>query len=434
MKLIIRYIIELYLFSLIQSINFFNIPLEKKNFYNLSMNESEIVKILHKNVLECRFMMGTPNQDLIFVPDFKESFSYLISQNTKLEDDILDLKKFYTNNSKTYKSILSRTSIYDKFDKFNYLYDNLNINNKIIYNISFLEILNFNPDYLHDIGSGKIGFGLLINKEYSTSKTNLIYQLKEKGLINSYSFFIRFNINNNGEIIIGGNLNEFNSNSNFQVHSTRTVSTLQKPSWGFIVDRLYYENETIDISENICLISLSSGVININKKLKEILDNSFFNELINKGICKIIKPYSYQFSSDTYVCNIGIDKSKLKILSLYSSSLNYTFNIDLSRLFEDIGNLTYFLLTYSQSNTITLGYPFIKNYTIGFNPDDKMIMFYSERKEKTKKNIFFIIIISILLILLIIVSYCWYKTYKKIPKLKKSIEMKDDYEYIPDET
>jgi len=116
------------------------------------------------------------------------------------------------------------------------------------------------------------------NVLFKEESANFITQLKKRDKINSFAFSIKYNSDDNGEIIIGDLPHEYApdkySSSNYFFD---TVSITKEPpfNWHFTYKKCLYGEEEIDKS-NMVKLSIDFGFIKGNTKLKNYLENNFF--------------------------------------------------------------------------------------------------------------------------------------------------------------
>ena len=136
-------------------------------------------------------------------------------------------------------------------------------------------------------------------------------------------------------------------------------------------------------------------------------------------------------------------------IKFHSNDLNYDFDLDMKDLFYTNEKYIYFLMFFendnSNNNRIIVGKPFMKKYQFSFEPDKKLIYFYSTKNKKSeikdnninnnenKKYIFIIIVIICAFVLILAFIFFLFKFFlmKYMNRAKKAYELEDEYEYIP---
>ena len=213
----------------------------------------------------------------------------------------------------------------------------------------------------------------------------------------------------------------------------------------------------------------NSEFIKGNLDYKNEIDNIFFNELFSKNICKIeiVEENIYINKDIVYSCeNSNLMKEKIKYFpTIYfeAKQSNLTFLFNYKELFKIHHDRIYFLIFFKNNSLSTdwdFGDLFLRKYTTAFNYDSKTMSLYRQQvneinnktdipypddeesdvpksDEVPKENglsvstIVIIVMGGALVIAGVIISAFiirWKRTRKK-----RADELKDDYEYIPEE-
>lgn len=411
------------------------INFKKKYNLNTSLNKSEIINIIGKNILKTEIGIGTPSTNLVFNIDTSSQFTYILTDNTVYEHiEPKDYIKYNPNNSRTYKIINKTNVMADIFDNAYYIKESLHISDRTLSDFNLLEPLYvyFSEELTED--NCLLGLGLISYNKYSEMPANFIKTLKDKNIINNYYFFFHFINETDGVLVIGTTPNEYDNiiyPNAYNVFS-RLPSSDRNVKWGFNIDRIYYnEKEFINLKAT-SMIKLNYGYIDFGPTLFNEL--TYLKELIKNTICMREGTYV-----KTYTCYKNkFDKTKFGSIKLYNSQFNTEFILDLSSLFIDVGDYSYFLVRHiSNDYAIILGEPFLRKYTILFDQDSKLLYYFSNSVNKSNTNKAMIAVIIILIVLvIIIVSIIVYIKYKNITflefifnKRRKGIEMSEDLDY-----
>ena len=284
---------------------------------------------------------------------------------------------------------------------------------------------------------------------------------------------------NEGHFIIGGKLSEFNES----VYPEYKHYNLNMRLNYFIDFQSVYVNNTnrinsinsinnnlkIEINMTSIMINYQSGFIIGSHEYKKIIDDIYFNGLINNNICRIDEVnYSYNTKKIVnieyyiYSCDEKLFTNYNSInyynnfpsLIFCSKNIEYNFEFTNKDLFEHILNRYYFLVifqkTFMRKDQIWyFGEPFYKKYPFSLDLDDNIISFYLEKDEdkyevsdkngyiktgygrnsQTYKILLFIIVLLLLLFLILIALYLYLIIKEK--RKKRINELKDDnYEYL----
>ena len=299
---------------------------------------------------------------------------------------------------------------------------------------------NKNENNKNDNKERFMGSGLF-KEEY----TNFISQLKQKDKINTFTFSIKYNNDDNGEIIIGDLPHEYSPDKySLNNYFFDTVSITKEPpfNWHFTYKKCNYGEEEIDQS-NIVKLSIDFGFIKGNKQLKNFLEKKFFN--VNLCYKDQVKGF------DVYYCEKEAIKNFkpiiLELSSKYcSSDMNARFEFNSQDLFikNKYDDLYYFQIVFDSNglyNDWILGKPLFKKYQMVFNQDRKTYGFYVQPFNKLNKNnniennnketslkiswgiVFFLIIISLGLL------YAIHKLIARLPRKLKANELEENFSY-----
>ena len=364
------------------------IPFEKRNEITESHSIQEVFDLLKDNVLKIKYSIGTPSTELILHPKSQIEISYVASEKSYFEQKPKYLKEYKNSSSSTFK--LLDKEVYSFGIEVNegyYMTETINISNNVIDKVCLIQGVDFTGSTLK-FDSGVLGLGRPVPKTVLDYDSNFITQLKTKKIIDNYNYFIEYTDTNKGNIIIGASPNTYNKEKYPDIiNSTAKVPTQKDMyiAWGFKINNITYENGQYQNFATYSIIKVEYGFISANRVLFSLLNESFFGELIVNNICEIV---NLPNNDTSFVCKKGkFDKSKLKKLHIYSQELDKEFIIDLSKLFYDIGDKSFFLVTfyYFFDYYIILGEPFLKEYIIVYNQDTKSVSSYTYFKKNSKK-------------------------------------------------
>ena len=220
------------------------------------------------------------------------------------------------------------------------------------------------------------------------AKLNFIQQLKNKKIIDNYNWYIRYNKDKTGELIIGGAPHEIRPENYLEEDLYMTQAKL-------INDLFYWEMDfsSIDLfdekNNKKYNLGKDKGVISFNENFihssKEYFDNIvaiFFKPYIDKNICKLENIHKYSIMNSVIYCHHNFTENDLKkfpVLLLQSNDLNYIFNFDFNDLFLKTKNVYIFKIMYSGGHGYwKLGKIFLEKYPFVFNYDSKMFGFYQK--------------------------------------------------------
>ena len=340
--------------------------------------------------------------------------------------------------------------------------DLFNIEKEKFFNLSFL----LNKSEVDKVNSREIEnreyiikFNLKVQSSFTGDECpNFMYYIRAKAALSKYSISYIFKNSEEGSLIIGNELYNFNEKVYNESHFTGVYT--------FNYNSLNHDEEIIVDSFNNCNITLNKtdayieynyGIILGTNQYKKFLDDIFFNDLISDNICKIeIVKLNENSEYYIYICRDNLKLANFPKLIFFSRSYKYNFELNYKDLFiKKFDNNFYFLVLFRVNKDIKddwiLGEPFYKKYTFSFNLDAKIVGFYDKiffNENTTEEKIdldnednnsgytgFMILLILIgliVLILLMLLSF-YYGMKLKEGRKKRANELKEDnYEYFPE--
>ena len=416
-----KYIIIFNMFYILFNLNIIKseiiIPFMRSK--TLEYNNNFIDYIIH-NKIYVTIPIGNPSQFIKFNVTMKSSSISITSFNN-----------YNYKDSNTYYAIEDEREIYKyKFKNGFEATDNFLINNKQC-NFSFLFVTELLEDF--DIILGEIG--LKIYEQNLYNKMNIILQLKQLDLINSYGFGFQYTEEYKGNLILGINYNkdEYNIINN----GIENIFDSYNIKFNHII--IGNEKELKYIKVNI-LIDLF-GFIGTQEYL-EIIKNKFFNPLLNEKKCFIVNDEKEDSNFFYIKCKKNIDLKKFPNLSFLSYDLKMYFNFTYQDLFKLNDDFYYFLIVFrilDDNNSFwELGEIFFRKYNLLFDLDKKIIGFpiiksnYKKKEinKKEKSRIYknFIIFLNFILICIIIFLILFILFLIKKNKIKNRIkEINNNY-------
>ena len=116
--------------------------------------------------------------------------------------------------------------------------------------------------------------------------------------------------------------------------------------------------------------------------------------------------------------------------------LNYTFELNSTDLFEDIGDRKYFLVNFARNSDIkwVLGRPFLSKYNFTYDIDARTVGMYFGKKEvipEPNDGKFDIVWIFVIFsgFIIIVLSVIIYILIKKIPRKRRANELEENLDY-----
>ena len=397
----------------------------------------------------------------------KTIHSLLTLQNAKFSLDECVIEKITSfisvNNSNKYlpkNSESFKSNSMGGNDEFNFVSD-LSYKSKISKNLDFI-LKNKDQEFY----CGNIGFNLNLNND----ETNFVEQLKKKSAFNKYIWTINYQTEDDGILVFGDEPHFYDNTSNY-ISKYRRIYTIpnqdtSKTSWVMKFDEIYLNsknnNKTSLKNENAELY-IDYGLIIGTDYYKSIIDELFFNKLINDKICyRDIVQLNYESKDEYYVyyCNVFSfigpngedslisDKPYFSFPNLvfYIKQFNKTFTLDKHDLFLHKKVYSFFKVIFKKSennNVWKLGEPFFIKNKIVFDQENKMIGFYcpdasDENNDNSDKNqephgTFFYVMLTggIIIIIggLVVLAYFFGKKVNEQRKKRANELNDDDFDY-----
>jgi len=404
------FIIIITLILKIQS-SYIKLPFKKFTTYQKDKNYFDY---LEKNDIVIIFEIGTPIQSIPIFINF-DIYSFYISGP--------NLNGIYNENkSSTFNFIKKKRELsyftsdvmsegYESKDKFK-LNDikkkiiNEELNFILPIKINKYKIKNFIPSSL----------GLRIHESYDTKNYSFLYILKQKEIIDSYGWTIKYINNDEGELIIGGYPHEYDTKYDFsKFKNTKVINSGNLVNWDLRFQYNLLNKENIRFCN--AQFDITFGFIKVNFMYKNYIINDYFQF---KNNCLKYNNSNYEY----IICDSNENISDFPNLTLYNKDLNYTFEFNYKDLFIRNDNKLYFLIVFEKEYQIEnwiIGKPFFKKYQLVFESDRKLIGIYIGKKNN-QLNISWIIVYLLFIILFILIIYM-IKKYKNMPKKIKANEL-----------
>ena len=459
------------------------LPFEISGLNNTEQNYSinTLINDIFYRDLYTILNIGTPATEVLTLirPDNQTIFlnkNDCERKKMKFFDNKINLYKNKIFNYKKSSSFTTITTIDPDFNtkEYNYLVKD---------SISFYDISCLNNTFNCKSRINFEEFSFILERKYSTescarlgigysknTQLHIINQLKKQKEFTKYLMTIKFLPNLKGHLIFGGYPHEYENNEIYNPNNLIKIYTGSKGnvflpwSLGFYLAYFMIDNNDIIIQKYVlCYLVFNFGLIKATEKYKEFILKYYFQELIDKNICKmeitdktIFDGKASSINSNGIFTMFTCDKklfkknyiNKFPSLKLFNQGFNYTFELTYKELFMEVNNKYYFLVIFSDDNSYhwIFGIPFLQKYEFVFNYDEYTIGFYQnylEIKEKiedskkidnkksnyvTKKNIKIFFEICFCVILVGIGYYIGKKIHEQ--RKKRANELRDDnYEY-----
>ena len=355
--------------------------------YNNLTTENFINKYFFNNFYTY-LNIGNPIQNIPVLLKFRRYSLFILTNNSN--ENI-----FENFENKNYNPYLS-----NKFNNYNNSKEiiriedyesGIKVNDEFSFDKNKNENLNFimNNISYHTTLSGILGLNINYN---STNLRNFIFlfQLKDKNIIDEYEFTIKFQQSNNflvnGQIFFGKIKNFkydflFIVNYNYNLRDQKFLIRFDDITYGNNIKN----NEKNIMNDMYTSINFDNGFILSNTLYKNIIENEFFNKLLNKNKCYKHVKIGYYF----YICDDDIDISKVKDLNfLLKGNGNTYFTLTYKDLFIKIKNKLIFLVGFyiNDIKSFTLGYLFFKKFMITIKHKEKILILYANKEQIKQPN------------------------------------------------
>ena len=405
----------------IKNSNYLKIPFKTKLISlpkdeNQTYNESSFLSDFFENNFILDMSLGSPPQNVtVLLETTNGEFSFNQGQkhlnyllNSINNKNYFSPKPYNIEKSTTSKKISETSSYYYMAEDIFYLNSTLNTKIQFSYNV---YLSNTTDVY------GTLGINLDMFNSYSNSK--FIEQLKTNGIINKYllSFVYKSKYNifndNPGFLYIGPEPHHYDSeNYKYYQYIKTYFNCVNKTDetklldWEIKFDAVQYaikKNAEYGGSKYIItemlnktvVLDINSNLIIGTKEYYDLIDGLFFKEYLRFGLCfKKIAEYNSKnyyvyycdrdllYSTINYADMMPYSVSFAKIPEIHFKNVNlqYTFLLEYSDMFYEIGKNYYFKIIFEvdKNNTIwNIGKFLLEKYQIIFDINSKTFGIYN---------------------------------------------------------
>ena len=381
-----------YIFLLIEVIKsssnnkIYKIPFAQYNCehsFKSGKNISNIIEDIYYNIIYVNLTLGTPPQKVPFQLNMDSPYFYASN------------KYFfpYKSNTNEYISSFNDSLPNDDLKKGMLLKDYLYISNNTT-KIKLIYATEFNK--YNNLGN----IGLSIPKNIKHEKFQFFYSLKKEGIIDSYSWTLKYYNNIKisdtlykygkegkyiGEFIIGEEPHNYEENkkvyneTNFLKINARY--DFNGVFWGILFNKIYMidqNNDSIDIHGNReAELNPEIGFIMCPNEFFLMIQRNFFNKY--KNICREKSINNTLFKYMECDKNETFNISNFPNIFFKSNELESIFNLTNDELFiyDETTNKYIFLIFNNRYQSFwVFGAIFLRKYQFVFNPDEKTIGYY----------------------------------------------------------
>ena len=400
-----------------------------KRIYKEKITENNIMKVLLYNDLQITIEIGNPSQSFPVLIKLQQSPTFIMSTNYTG-----NIKKFNPNSSSTFISTKKQIEKYQQLHCLDgyYVKDSIIIGNEKLKIDNFEFILANKISTESSILSGEIG--LILYAQGIIQNTKFLYQLKSKKIIEKEVFSLEYTKENEGNLIIGDYLHNYN-NKKFKEENLLFASVgLPKEitQWSFVIDKVYSDGILIENYTNVKL-NYEFGFIDGSKDYYEKVYKKFFGDYLNKNICREVQ-LNDSLSRYFIECDDMIEYKNFPELIFRNDFLKYNFTFTYKDLFMKYENKYYFLILFKwYIDKWNFGYPFFKKYQIFFDSDKKIFGLYPNKSNSNNWNFspwILVFVFALLFIITLIILLIFIKYFKQKRKIRAN-ELEDNFEYLP---
>ena len=335
--------------------------------FKKSIKEKKIFpENLLQNDLEITLKIGTPPQNVDLNLRSKVYPFFISSTKVRLS--------YPTFNETLSTSLIKETYYPETYLGQEYrlaykIYESVIINGKELKNISL-----FLADAVAYKQSGALGLRLSETHEFGDD-LSFIYQIKNKANFDYYSFILRYEDDEKGELIIGSYPHLFDNNyKEYNFYYTKSGTIGKNVDWVLDFDIIRYDNKYIYTSIKKSLVQIEFGLIQAPFELKKFFKDNFFNN-------KCREEYYSKRNITIIHCDKSLNITEFKNLSFILKDIDYEFILSYKELFIEENNEYIFSIVFdnnvdNRDSTWILGKPFMKKYSLVYDLDRKIIGLY----------------------------------------------------------
>ena len=289
-------------------------------------------------------------------------------------------------------------------------------------------------------------FGLQMNsKAYDyDSKLNFIKTFKSNENVNSSQWTFKYISDDEGLLIIGESpiiYDPMFKDKKYKVFQTKAAGQSDYVDFGIYFDDININGKSLEMKHIQFCHDL--GVILVNKKIYEEIQNIFFTKYLDSNICKtgwVYDKYGYiQCDSNKFT---DTDINSFPTIYFKKVDMEYIFELNSKDLFSKQNDgKTYFLIIFDlHFSNFKIGKLFLKKYPFTVDNEKNTISLFlldqenneSDNTDTNGNTYIYIIILSITVAILVGVAvFLGYKLYlKKNKNKKRANELDEDYEYL----
>ena len=280
-----------------------------------------------------------------------------------------------------------------------------NLENKIIK----VDDLRFNIYYLYindKLKCGSIGLNYPLQSDLDKNgHIDVLFftQIKNRDIISEYYYTPIyeehndiFNYNNSlylGKIIFGESPHKFNP----EKYKKEDEIVINGKDMNLLINEIKFISKNGNYSEeNINMkFRFNYGFIRGTNAYKKEIDKIFFNELINRNLCKVEYLEENVYINQYYVYSCNNNKEIEKYIKEFPSlffeikQYNLTFILTYRDLFKIFKDRIYFMVIFREEKYSTylvewvMNDIFLRKYLTSFNYDSKTISFYRNQVDET---------------------------------------------------
>ena len=402
------------------------------SFEKICNSENYSMNLINNNIYS-NISLGSPLQTIPFYLSF-DSNLFIIKDKIIggfFNEEIS--KSLSKNNDREFILHFEGTTYYGYYKTENFLFKNNKNKNIKVNNLIFSLSNNYNNSNsikTNELINNYSIIGLkLSNYRGNINKESFIMQLKDKKILDTYSFSFEYESKEKGLLYLGCCINQFDNNyqlSNYRY--TKVEYDRNNFEWKINFDKVNYSENNSEPIFKDGIFNINIGGMIGNYKYKEFIYENVFNKYLKENIC------FEEIIYDKYLiiyCNKNFNIKEFPNIVFYHKNMNYSFVFDYNDLFTENNDKIYFNVFFNikfSSFYWIFGEIFFRKYQIVFDQDKQLIGFWINKKNVKKFNYqkyLYISFICIIIFLIVVI----YNIKNKIPRKIKANELEENIIY-----
>jgi len=402
------------------------------SFEKICNSENYSMNLINNNIYS-NISLGSPMQTIPFYFSFNSNLFIIKDKIIGGFFNEETSKSLSKNNEREFILHFEGTTYYGYYETENFLFKN-NKNKKIkVNNLIFSLSNNYNSS--NSIKTNELikNFSIiglkLSNYRGANDKESFIMQLKDKKILDTYSYSFEYESKEKGSFYLGYNINQFDNNYQMSNYIyTKVEYDRNNFEWKINFEKVNYSENNSEPIFKGGIFNINIGGIIGNFKYKEFIYENVFNKYLKENIC------FEEIIYDEYLiiyCNKNFNIKEFPNIVFYHKNMNYSFVFDYNDLFTENNDKIYFNVFFNikfSSFYWIFGEIFFRKYQIIFDQDRQLIGLWINKKNVKKFNYHKYLYISFICIIIFLIIVI-YNIKNKIPRKIKANELEENIIY-----